>query len=79
MPAPSPCQIALSGEERAVLMARAWSARGSYRDRLRAAIVLSAAAGRDNTTIARELGVCTDTVRKWRRRFATLAGAPEEQ
>jgi transposase len=73
---PSPYQIALSGEERAVLAARARSVRGSYRDRLRAAIVLAAAAGQDNAAIARQLGVCTDTVRKWRRRFAAgrLAG-----
>jgi transposase len=72
----SPYQIALSGEEQAVLAARARSARGPWRDRLRAAIVLAAAAGLDNAAIARELGVCTDTVRKWRRRFAEgrLAG-----
>jgi transposase len=67
---PSPYQIALSGGERAVLAARARSVRGPYRDRLRAKIVLAAAAGQDNAAIARELGVCTDTVRKWRRRFA---------
>jgi transposase len=73
---PSPCQIALSGDEQAVLMTRARSVRGSCRDRLRAAIVLAAAAGQANAAIARELGVCTDTVRKWRRRFAEgrLAG-----
>jgi transposase len=59
-----------------VLAARARSARGPYRDRLRAAIVLSAAAGHANAAIGAELGVCTDTVRKWRRRFAgaRLAG-----
>ena len=57
-------------------MTRARSVRGSYRDRLRAAIVLAAAAGQANAAIARELGVCTDTVREWRRRFAEgrLAG-----
>jgi len=59
-----------------VLAAQARSVRGPYRDRLRAAIVLAAAAGRASAAIARELGVCTDTVRKWRRRFAAgrLAG-----
>jgi transposase len=77
----SPYQIALSGDEQAVLAARARSVRGPYRDRLRAAIVLAAAAGQDNAAIARQLGVCTDTVRKWRRRFAEgrlagLADAP---
>jgi transposase len=72
----SPYQIALSGQERAVLAARARSVRGAYRDRLRAAIVLAAAAGQANAAIAAELGVCADTVRKWRRRFAEgrLAG-----
>src|SRR5260370_5549056 len=71
----------LSDEENAVLMARARSVRGAYRDRLRARIVLAAAAGKTNAAIARELGVCTDTVRKWRRgvaagRPAGLKGAP---
>jgi transposase len=72
----SPYQIALSGREQAVLAARARSARGPYRDRVRAAIVLAAAAGQANAAIAAELGICTDTVRKWRRRFAEgrLAG-----
>jgi transposase-like protein len=73
---PSSYQIVLSGQEQAVLAARAWSVRGSYRDRLRAAIVLAAAAGQASAAIARQLGVCTGTVRKWRRRLAEgrLAG-----
>lgn len=72
----SPYQIVLSGQERVVLAARARSARGPYRDRVRAVIVLAAAAGQANAAIARQLGVCTDTVRTWRRRFAEgrLAG-----
>ena len=59
-----------------MLAARARSARGPYRDRLRASIVLAAAAGQANATIAAQMGVCTNTVRKWRRRFAEggLAG-----
>jgi len=59
-----------------VLTARARSVRGPYRDRLRATIVLAAAAGQASAAIAARLGVCTDTVRKWRRRFAEgrLAG-----
>jgi transposase len=77
----SPYQIVLSGQERAVLAARARSVRGPYRDRLRAGIVLAAAAGQNNAVIAAELGICIDTVRKWRRRFAIgrlpgLADAP---
>jgi DNA-binding NarL/FixJ family response regulator len=34
----------------------------------RARIVLLAAAGWSNTNIARRVGVCVDTVRKWRHR-----------
>ena len=70
MPVPSPYLIVLSSKEEAVLAARARSVRGEYRVRLRARIVLAAAAGKNNAAIAVELGVCTDTVRKWRRRFA---------
>ena len=77
----SPYQIVLSGPEQAVLTARSGSVRGPHRDRLRAQIVLAAAAGQANAAIARQLGVCPDTVRKWRRRFASgrlggLADAP---
>jgi transposase len=72
----SPYQIALTGEEEAVLAARARSVRSPYRDRLRARIVLAAAAGSTNAAIAAQVGVHVDTVRKWRRRFADagLAG-----
>jgi transposase len=70
MPMSSPYVIVLSDAEQAVLSARARSGRSAYRDRLRAQIVLAAAAGGANARIAGELGVCTDTVRKWRRRFA---------
>jgi len=66
----SPSLIVLHGEEEAVLAARARSVRGGYRDRLRAQIVLAAAAGKTNAAIAAEVGVHVDTVRKWRRRFA---------
>jgi winged helix-turn helix protein len=68
----------LSGEEQALLPARARSVRGPYRDRLRAAIMLAIAAGQINAAIAQQLGVCTDTLRKWQRRFAAggVADAP---
>jgi transposase len=71
MPVPSSYLIVLSGEEEAVLMARGHSVRGEYRSRLRARVVLAAAAGKTTAAIAVELGVCTDTVRRWRRRFAS--------
>jgi transposase len=76
MPVISPYRIALTVEEESVLMARARSVRGPYRDRLRARIVLAAAAGAPNVAIAAQVGVHVDTARKWRRRFAAgrLAG-----
>src|ERR1700751_2548685 len=45
MPVMSPYLIVLSSKEEAVLAARARSVRGAYRDRMRAQIVLAAAAG----------------------------------
>jgi transposase len=70
MPVISPYLVVLSAEEDAVLMTVARSVRSEYRSRLRARIVLAAAAGSTNTAIAAQLGVHVDTVRKWRRRFA---------
>ena len=72
----SPYRIVLPGEQEAVLAARARPVRSPYRDRLRARIVLAAAAGSTNAAIAAQMGVHVDTVRKWRRRFAAagLAG-----
>jgi transposase len=76
MPVISPYLVVLSAGEQSVLMARARSVRSAYRDRLRAQIVLAAAAGGTNAAIAAQVGVHVDTVRKWRRRFAAgrLAG-----
>ena len=72
----SPYRIVLSAGEESVLMARARSVRGPYRDRLRARIVLAAAAGSTNAAVAAQVGVHVDTACKWRRRFAAarLAG-----
>src|SRR6478609_802498 len=42
---------------------------GQHRDVLRARIVLAAADGASTAAIGRALGVCDDTVRKWRHRF----------
>src|SRR6478672_5616588 len=76
VPVISPSLVVLSAEEESVLMARARSVRSQYRDRLRAQIVLAAAAGKTNAAIAGQAGVHVDTARKWRRRFAAgrLAG-----
>ena len=55
MPVSSPFLIiVLSDIEAQVLTRRAHSTRTAYRDRLRAAIVLSAAAGNTNAAIAAE-------------------------
>jgi transposase len=72
----SPFVIVLTVVDEAVLTARARAGRSEHRDVLRARIVLAAAAGQPNETIAATVGVCLDTVRKWRRRFAAagLAG-----
>jgi transposase len=76
MPVISPYLIVLASEEEPVLIARAQSVRGACCDRLRARIVLAAAAGMANAAIAVQAGVHVDTARKWRRRFAAarLAG-----
>jgi len=71
VPVTSPFVITLTTAEEAVLIARARNARTEHRDRLRARIVLAAAGGASNAVVAAELGICVDTARKWRRRFAT--------
>lgn len=71
MPVTSPFVVVLSAAEEAVLTARARSGRTEHRDRVRALIVLAAAAGASNAAIAAELGLCVDTARRWRRRFVT--------
>jgi hypothetical protein len=70
----SPYVIVLTGAEDRTLAARLASGRTEYRDRLRAQIVLEAAHGGSNTEIAEQLSIGVDTVRRWRRRFATATG-----
>jgi transposase len=76
MPPTSPFVVVLTAAEHAELTARARSGRTEHRNRVRARIVLAAAGGASNTGIAVELGLCVDTVRRWRRRFCQrrLAG-----
>lgn len=68
--------VVLSAVDEVVLRARARAARSEHRDVVRAKIVLAAAAGEANEAIAAALGLCVDTVRKWRSRFVArgLAG-----
>jgi transposase len=70
----SPYVIVLTDAEDRTLAARLTSGRTEYRDRLRAQIVLAAARGGSNAEIAEQLPLGVDTVRRWRRRFATATG-----
>ncbi|WP_409333298.1 IS630 family transposase [Trujillonella humicola] len=65
----SPYRVVLTDQERRVLVKRAGSERAAHRDVQRAQIVLAAADHASNAEIARRVGVCEDTVRKWRSRF----------
>jgi transposase len=62
--------IVLTDLERVLLTRRARGARTEHRDRQRAQIVLAVTEGVSNAGTARQVGVCVDTVRKWRTRFA---------
>ena len=72
----SPYRVVLTDADRRELTARARSQRAAHRDVQRAQIVLAAADEEANAQIARRLGVCVDTARKWRTRFCAegLAG-----
>jgi transposase len=70
MPLPVAVPVVLTAAQRATLKKRARGAKTAHRDRLRAQIVLAAAGGRENVRIAADLQISTDTVRKWRGRFA---------
>jgi transposase len=61
--------IVLGARRRGRLEAIVARASGPQRLVLRAKIVLAAGRREANATIARDLGICVDTVRKWRGRF----------
>jgi transposase len=69
MPRNCPFRIDLSDAERARLEATARKYTSSYRDVIRAKIVLYAAAGLDNDEIAARLDTPRQIVSKWRKRF----------
>ena len=79
MPRKSPFAIRLSREERQVLEQRSRQYTLSYRDVVRAKIVLLAAAGLENTAIGARLDMPRPVVSKWRHRFFRdrLAGLEE--
>jgi transposase len=72
MAAPFLEPLELSKEERAAL--ERWARRSKSAQSLaaRCRIVLSAATGKNNTEVARELGIERGTVRKWRDRFIEM-------
>src|ERR1700677_2933204 len=67
---PHAVPVTLTAAERTTLDRRVRRAKTAHRDRVRALIVLAAAAGHGNAAIAGGLAVTADTVRKWRGRFA---------
>ena len=80
MPRRSPFTIVLSRQERATLERTAAKYTSSYRDVVRAKIILLAAAGLRNDIIASRLSLQRQIVSKWRKRFfdQRLAGLDEE-
>jgi transposase len=77
----SPYAISLSEASREELESLSRRGTAPYQMVMRARIVLLAAGGTANSAIARRLGICEDTARKWRRRYREqgldgLADAP---
>jgi transposase len=68
-------RITLTGSQRRELTRVTRAGRTEQRLVTRAQIVLAASAGESNAQIARWLGICEDTVRKWRRRWCAAPGA----
>jgi transposase len=79
MPRKSPFSIVLSAEQRRELAERSRRYTLSYRDVVRAKIVLLAAQDLDNDEIAARLDTRREIVSKWRKRFFDegLAGLEE--
>ncbi len=69
MPRSSPYVITLTPKERRVLEARTRQYTLSYRDVVRAKIVLLAAEGLENKVIGERLDMPRPVVSKWRKRF----------
>jgi transposase len=71
----SACPIVLSASQRHRLKRLTRTATAEHRRVVRATIVLLAARGLPNTVIAERVGVCVDTARTWRNRFAAYGEA----
>ena len=70
MPRGTAVKIVLSAEERGELETRVRRRKSSHGAATRARIVLLAAEGLNNSTIAKKLDISRLTVGTWRRRFA---------
>ena len=72
MRGPKPKPLTLSEEEKNELERLARRYTTPQQQAKRARIILGAAEGKSNSQIARELGVCVETVRAWRGRWLEL-------
>lgn len=70
MPWPKSIPIELTDDERASLESTVRKAKSPQRDVFRAKIILAAAQGISNRSIAKQLDTDRLTVRSWRKRFA---------
>lgn len=75
MRGPKPDQLTLSDRERTEVEALVRRHGTPQQLALRGRIILAAAQGQNNSQIARELGICVDTVRLWRTRWIGLQAA----
>jgi|SRR5947209_9197227 putative transposase len=73
---PKPAELTLSEEEHKRLEALVHRHTTPQQLAKRGRMILLAAEGKRNAEIARELGVCVDTVRQWRRRWLSLQAVP---
>jgi len=78
MRGPKPDPLTLSDPERTGVEALVRRHGTPQQLALRGRMILAAAEGKNNSQIARELGICVDTVRKWRTRWIALQGASLE-
>jgi putative transposase len=79
MRGPKPKPLDLSEAERNELKALVRRHSTPQQVAQRGRIILAAAEGKNNSQIARDLGVCVDTVRSWRTRWIGMQGVPLEE
>src|SRR6478609_8105301 len=79
MPGPELSAVELTGEERVALETLVRRHTVGQQLALRGRIILSAADGVNQSTIAAQLGTTINTVRYWRRRWLGLQAVPVEE